>query len=431
MAGKFALHARQKPRPVARMSKHRTPALGFIMITLTLDILGIGLIVPILPGLVKHFTGGDAGEAARAVGWLGALYALMQFLFAPFLGCLSDKVGRRPVLLVSQFAMALDYFFLALAPGLWWFAVGRVLTGITGANFAAATAYIADVSPPEKRAANFGLVGMAFGIGFIIGPLLGGMLGQYGLRVPFYAAGALTLANWLYGCFILPESLKPENRRAIDWGRANPAGSLLHLWRHPKLFGLALCALFTFTAHSVYPSIWVLYTEYRYGWDARWNSWSLAMVGIFAAFVQGFLTGKVTARIGEWHTALLGLGIAAVAYTAYGLATAGWKIFVIIAFGSLGGLAGPALQSLISNSVGPDEQGTIQGAVTSLESVAGVAGPLLATSVFSYFISADRAHPLPGAPFFAASLLGILGLLAAALVRPRPPAVPPAEQAGS
>lgn len=399
------------------MTNTRTPALGFIMITLTLDILGIGLIVPILPGLVKQFTGGDTVSASHAVGWLGALYALMQFLFAPLLGCLSDKVGRRPVILISQFAMALDYFFLALAPGLVWFVIGRIVTGITGANFAAATAYIADVSPPEKRAANFGFVGMAFGIGFIIGPLLGGVLGIWGLRVPFYAAGILTLANWIYGWFILPESLRPENRRPIDWRRANPFGAFANLARRPQVFGLATCALLSFIGHAVYPSVWVLYTEYRYGWDALWTAYSLAVVGICAAVVQGFLTGKVTARLGEWRTAFLGLTIAMLGYAAYGLATSGWMIFVIIVVGSLGGLAGPAVQSLISNSVGDDEQGAIQGAVTSLESVAGIAGPLIATSAFSFFIDKARAQPVPGAPFFSAAVIAFFALLAALRAR--------------
>ena len=399
------------------MSNARTPALAFILITVTLDILGIGLIVPILPKLVKQFSGGDTAAASHAAGWLSALYSLMQFAFAPLLGCLSDKVGRRPVILLSQFGLALDYLLLALAPSMSCFVVGRIVAGITGANFAAATAYIADVSPPEKRAANFGMIGAAFGIGFIIGPLIGGVLGDIGLRVPFYAAGALTLANWLYGWFILPESLKPENRRPINWRRANPFGAFAELTRRPRVFGLAVCAFLSFVAHQVYPSVWVLYTEFRYGWSSLWNGVSLALVGVCAAVMQGFLTGRVIARIGDWRTTFLGLGVTALAYVAYGLAAEGWMIYGIIIIGSIGGLAGPAVQGLISNSVGDDEQGAVQGAVTSLESVAGIVGPLITTSLFSHFISVENGHRIPGAPFFSSGIIALIALAAAWFAR--------------
>lgn len=399
------------------MSNARTPALAFILITVTLDILGIGLIVPILPKLVKQFSGGDTAAASHAAGWLGALYSLMQFAFAPLLGCLSDKVGRRPVILISQFGLALDYLLLALAPSMSWFVVGRIVAGITGANFAAASAYIADVSPPEKRAANFGMIGAAFGIGFIIGPLIGGVLGDIGVRVPFYAAGALTLANWLYGWFILPESLKPENRRPINWKRANPFGAFAELAQRPRVFGLAVCAFLSFVAHQVYPSVWVLYTEFRYGWSSLWNGVSLALVGVCAAVMQGFLTGRVIARIGDWRTTFLGLGVTALAYVAYGLASEGWMIYGIIIIGSIGGLAGPAVQGLISNSVGDDEQGAVQGAVTSLESVAGIVGPLITTSLFSHFISVESGHRIPGAPFFSSGIIALIALAAAWFAR--------------
>ena len=407
------------PREAAHalMTSSRTPALGFILITLTLDILGIGLIVPILPKLVKEFSGGDTAAASQAAGWLSALYAMMQFAFAPLLGCLSDKVGRRPVILISQFGLALDYLLLAFAPTMAWFVAGRIIAGITGANFSAATAYIADVSPPEKRAANFGLMGAAFGIGFIIGPLIGGTLGQFGTRVPFYAAAALTAANWLYGWFILPESLKVENRRAIDWTRANPFGAIYCLRSRPRVLWLAVCALLSFIAHSVYPSVWVLYTEHRYGWTPLWNGVSLAAVGVCAAVVAAWLTGKVTAKVGDWRTALIGLGVAVFAYIGYGLASSGWMIYVMIVIGSLGGLAGPAVQSLISNTVGDDEQGTMQGAITSLESISGIIGPLIATQLFSYFIDAKRTVQVPGAPFFSAAVIGLLALLVAMKAR--------------
>jgi MFS transporter, DHA1 family, tetracycline resistance protein len=336
----------------------RNAGMGFIMVTLVLDILGIGLIVPILPELVKSLSGGDTAAASSWAGWLGSVYALMQFLCAPLLGSLSDQVGRRPVLLISQVGLALDYLLLAYAPSLGWFFVGRVLAGITGANFAAATAYIADISPPEKRAANFGMIGAAFGIGFIIGPLIGGFFGQWGLRLPFLIAGGLTAVNGLYGYFMLPESLKAENRRSLQWQRANPFGAFAELVRRPALLGLAVCAFLSFVAHQVYPSIWVLYTGYRYDWRLTDTSLSLALVGICGAVVQGWLTNVIVQKIGEWRTALIGLFISALAYLAYGLATEGWMLYLFIVFGSLGGVCGPTLQSLIANSVGDDEQGT-------------------------------------------------------------------------
>lgn len=256
-------------------------------------------------------------------------------------------------------------------------------------------------------------MGAAFGIGFIVGPLIGGTLGLIGTRVPFYAAGALTLANWLYGWFILPESLQPGNRRSIDWSRANPFGAFAALRARPQVMWLAVCALFSFVAHTVYPSVWVLYTEFRYGWTPLWNGLSLAAVGVCAAVVSAWLTGKVTARVGDWRTAFIGPAVAVCGYIGYGLATNGWMVFVIILFGSIGGLAAPAVQSLISNSVGDDEQGAMQSAITSLESIAGIIGPLLATNLFSYFIAQDRSQKVPGAPFFAAALIGLMAFFLA------------------
>ncbi|MGB3120662.1 MAG: TCR/Tet family MFS transporter, partial [Verrucomicrobiales bacterium] len=322
----------------------RRPALGFIFITLVLDILGIGIIVPVLPKLVEHFKGGSVEAAAHTLGFLSALYALMQFLFAPVLGSLSDKVGRRPVILFSLFGSGVDYFFLAFAPSLAWFFVGRMISGITGSSFSAATAYIADVSPPEKRAANFGLVGAAFGLGFILGPLIGGILGQYGLHVPFVVAGCLTLANWLYGLLVLPESLKPENRRAFSLARANPVGSLLDLKRFPAVLGLALTHFLICLAHQVLPSTWVLYTSYRYHWSELQTGVSLAFVGFMAAMVQGGLNRVAVKRLGEAKSASIGLLVATAAYALYGFATEGWMVYVIIFFGSAAGLTGPAIQ---------------------------------------------------------------------------------------
>jgi DHA1 family tetracycline resistance protein-like MFS transporter len=392
----------------------RKPAIAFIFVTLVIDILGIGLIAPILPKLVSTFVvNQDVSKAAAIYGGLTALYSLMQFLFAPVLGSLSDRFGRRPVLLVSLLGVGLDYFLLAWAPNLGWFFVGRVVAGITGANIATASAYIADVTPPEKRAASFGLIGAAFGIGFVAGPALGGLLGDVGLRVPFIVAGSLALLNWFYGLLIVPESLSKENRRAFSWCRANPIGSLAALRRHPVVFGLAGTHFLLYLGHQVLPSMWVLYTGYRYGWGPGKTGLSLAIVGIMAGIVQGGLTKIVVRRLGEQKSLVCGLTIAVLAYAAYGLATQGWMIYVILVWASLGGVAGPAIQSIITRNVDANEQGAVQGALTSLGSVAGIVGPIVATSLFSYFISDRAPIYLPGSPFFLSSALTIMAILLA------------------
>ena len=409
------------------MAGARQPALGFIFVTLVLDILGIGLVIPILPKLVEELQGGGVAEASHTFGLLAALYSLMQFIFAPILGSLSDRYGRRRVILVSLFGSALDYFVLAAAPNLVWFFVGRIVAGITGANFAAATAYIADISPPEKRAANFGLVGAAFGLGFILGPALGGTLGNYGLRVPFIVAGTLTLINWIYGWSVLPESLKPEHRRAFSWARSNPVGALLSLKRYPVVFGLAGSLFVLHVAHQVFPSTWVLYTGYRYAWTPAQTGLSLAVVGLMAALVQGGLTRVVIRRGNEVRVATIGLVIGAASLVAYGCATRGWMIYAILVLGSCGGVAGPAIQGLISRGVGPDEQGGVQGALGSLTSVAGIMGPPVATSLFGFFISPAAPVHLPGAAFFFSAALMVAALLMArhSLRKTSPPPAPP------
>ncbi len=402
------------------ISPARKPAVAFIFITLVLDILGIGLIIPILPKLVEQLSGTGVQGAAHSYGLLASLYALMQFLCAPLLGSLSDRFGRRSVILFSLFGSGIDLLFMAVAPTLGWLFVGRIISGITGANFAAATAYIADVTPPEKRAASFGMIGAAFGLGFIIGPLLGGVLGSYSPRLPFYVAGALTLVNWLYGCFVLPESLALENRRAFSWARSNPLGSLLALRSHRGVLGLIGIFFIAGVAHQVFPSIWVLYTTYRYQWTVQQTGISLAIVGVMAAIVQGGLTRIIVARLGEVKTILLGFFISTLAYTAYGTAPQGWMIYAIIIIASIGGAATPALQALISKGVGADEQGGVQGTIASLSSVAGVVGPLCCTSLFGYFISDQAPVHLPGAPFyFSAGLSVIAALFAVKVLRGR------------
>lgn len=396
-----------------RFAGERKPAVIFIFITLVLDIIGIGIVAPILPKLVEQFQGEDSAAAAHSFGALVALYAAMQFIFAPLLGALSDRFGRRPVILISLLGSGLDYFLFAFAPNLTWLFIARIISGITGANISAASAYIADVSPPEKRAANFGLIGAAFGIGFIAGPALGGLVGDINIRLPFIVAGALTLANWVYGCFVLPESLAPENRRPFRWSRANPIGSLLGLREHPIAFGLAGTFFLCNVAHQAFPAMWVLYTGYRYEWTAKQVGISLAVVGLMAGLVQAGLTRIVVAKFGERKTAVVGLCIAVLAFIGYGCATQGWMIYALIVGGSLGGVTGPAIQGLISRSAGANEQGTVQGALMSIASIAGVIGPPIVTSLFAHFIRADASTKVPGAPFFFGAILVFSGLLLA------------------
>lgn len=397
----------------------KKPALAFIFITLVLDILGIGLIIPILPKLIENFMGGNVPEAARVFGWLAAIYSLMQFLFAPLLGSLSDRFGRRPVILSSLFGAGLDYFLLAFAPTLSWFFVGRIISGITGANFSAANAYIADITPPEKRAANFGLVGAAFGIGFIIGPALGGWLGNFGLRLPFIVAGCLTLANWLYGYFVLPESLARENRRAFSWARSNPVGSLLALRRYPAVLALVAIYFLAYIAHASLPATWVLYTSYRYDWTSAEVGISLAIVGLATAIVQGGLTSIVVKKLGDRRTILFGLTMHTLAYAGYGAATAAWMIYAILLIGALGGLTAPTLQGYVSRTVAADEQGGVQGALGSIASVAGIIGPPIVSYLFSAFIAPEAPVKIPGIAFFFSAALMVVALALAVRALPR------------
>jgi DHA1 family tetracycline resistance protein-like MFS transporter len=392
------------------------PAVIFIFITLFLDIFGIGLVVPVLPGLVEELQGGSVEAASHAVGWLGALYALMQFIFSPILGSLSDRFGRRPVILVSLLGAALDYLLLAWAPSMAWLFVGRIISGITAANFSAASAYIADVTSPEKRAAGFGMIGAAFGLGFIAGPAVGGLLGEFGLRLPFLVAAGVTALNWIYGIFVLPESLTPENRRAFDWLSVNPFKSLVALARWPVVSGLAGAQFLMNLSHNIYPSLWVLYTGFRYGWSTRTVGLSLCVVGLTSAIVQGALAGNIIRRMGERRAVLFGLGLMSVAMVCYGLATEGWMIFVTIILGSIGGVAGPAEQSLISQAVPADEQGAVQGALNSLASVAGVIGPLVWTWIFAASLGTNGTLNFPGLAFIIAGVLTLIALAIAVRV---------------
>jgi DHA1 family tetracycline resistance protein-like MFS transporter len=395
----------------------RKPAVVFILVTLMLDVLGIGLIIPILPRLIESFAHHDIVTASRLYGALGALYALMQFVCAPIIGSLSDRFGRRKVILASLFAYAVDYVILVFAPNIGWLFVGRILTGITGANFSAAMAYIADVSPPEKRAANFGMMGAAFGLGFIAGPALGGLLGKHGLfgidplRAPFVVAGLLTLVNWMYGCFVLPESLAPKNRRPFSWARSNPVGALRAFRSHPAAIELAATYFLLNLAHQVFPATWVLYTEYRYKWDTFQTGLSLTVVGVVVAVVQGGLTRVAVAKLGEKKTILMGMTISTLAYIGYGSAYAGWIVYVILCFGAFGGVTMPTIQSVISRQVGADEQGRLQGALMSLASIAGILGLIILPSLFAYSISPRAPIHLPGSPYYFSCVLVIAAML--------------------
>lgn len=389
------------------------PAIIFIFITLFLDIFGIGVIIPVLPKLVEQLQGGNLEAAAHSVGWLGALYALMQFIFSPVLGSLSDRFGRRPVILGSLLGSGIDYLVLAWAPTMGWLYFARIVSGITAANISAASAYIADVTPPEKRAAGFGMIGAAFGLGFIAGPAIGGLLGAHDLRTPFFVAAGITLLNWLYGAFVLPESLAKENRRPFSWESAHPIKALVALKRWPVVAGLAGTHFCSVLAGNIYPALWVLYTGYRYGWDSKMVGWSLALVGILAAVVQAGLAGKVLKVIGEKRGIYVGLLGMAVAMLCYGLAWEGWMLFAIIFIGSIAGIGSPATQSMISKAVPADEQGAVQGALNSIMSIAGILAPVLWTALFSWSIASEREPKVPGIPFFAASLVSVVAALLA------------------
>ena len=389
------------PAPEARRA-----ALVFIFITVLIDILAFGLIIPVLPHLVEQFVGGDTRTAAWWVGIFGTVFAAIQFFSAPIQGALSDRFGRRPVILLSCLGLGLDFVFMALAPTLMWLFVGRVISAITSASFTTANAYIADVTPPEKRAGAFGMIGMAFGLGFIVGPMLGGWLGHFDLRWPFWAAAALALCNFLYGLLVLPESLPPERRSArFEWKQAHPVGALRLIGQYPQLYALAAVVLLSNLAHYVYPSVFVLYADYRYGWGPMAVGQVLAVVGVCSALVQGLLVRRVVPKFGEANTLVLGLVAGTMGFAAYGLAPLGWMFLAAIPVMALWGLAGPAAQALITREVGADVQGRIQGAMASLISLAGIVGPTLYTGAFAAFIGAKAPVELPGMPWYIASAL--------------------------
>jgi len=399
----------------AEAAAPRIAAVAFIFVTILLDMLALGIIIPILPKLIESFVDNDTASAARIFGLFGTAWALMQFFFSPVLGALSDRFGRRPVILLSNLGLALDYVLMALAPSLAWLFVGRLISGITSASISTAFAYIADITAPERRAAVFGKIGVAFGAGFIFGPALGGVLGDFDPRLPFWAAAGLSFANTLYGFFILPESLPKERRSPWRWKSANPAGALRLLGSNRVLAGLSAANFFAQLAHVVLPSVFVLYVTYRYGWDTKTVGLTLALVGICQMVVQGVAIGPIVKRFGEPRALFFGLACGAIGFVICATAPTGHLFWVGIPVIALWGVAGAATQALISRLVAAEQQGQLQGATSSVQSMAQLFGPFLFTLTFAHFVGPQTAFELPGAPFLLAAAL--VGLALAIAVR--------------
>jgi DHA1 family tetracycline resistance protein-like MFS transporter len=388
-------------------------ALGFIFVTLLVDVMGFGIIIPVLPQLIAHLIHGTISEAAPYAGWLAFAYAFMQFIFSPVIGNLSDRFGRRPVLLSSLLGFGIDYLFLAFAPTVWWLFVGRTIAGITGASFTTASAYIADISTPEKRAANFGLVGVAFGIGFIVGPVIGGILGSYDTRYPFLAAAILALLNAAYGYFILPESLGKENRRPLDLKRCSPWGSLIQLSKYKAVIGLAFSLFLVYFAVQSVQSVWTFYTFQKFHWSKAMVGYSLGFVGLLVAAVQGGLIRIIIPKIGQERSIWIGLLLYTLGLILFAFASKSWMMFAFLVPYCLGGIAGPALQGYMSNSVPANEQGELQGGLTSLVSLSTIFGPVLMTWSFYYFTKPGAPFQFAGAPFVIGAILMLLSALLA------------------
>ncbi len=401
------------------MKTNHKNALLFIFITLLIDCTGIGIIIPVTPKLIEELTGGGVSDAAKYGGWLSVAYAVMQFLFSSVLGGLSDKYGRRPVLLISLLGLGIDYIFLAFAPTIFWLFIGRMVAGVSGASFTTASAYIADISVPEKRAQNFGMVGVAFGLGFILGPLIGGVFSHFGTRVPFLIAAGLSLLNALYGYFVLPESLDKEHRRAFDWKRANPVGMLLNLRRYKPLYGLILIVfLLNIAGHSA-QSTWTYFTMLKFNWTEEMVGYSLAFVGLTIGIVQGGLIRVIVPKIGEMKAVFVGLAFYLTGYMLFAFANHGWMMFAFMVPYALGGLGMPAIQSIISNKVPANEQGEIQGVLTSLISLTAIIGPLLMTNSFYYFTKPGAPVYFPGIPFIIGAVLALMCIFIAVKAVPK------------
>jgi len=391
------------------MVKNRKAAIGFIFITLLIDVTGLGLIIPVVPKLIEdllHTT--NISKVALFGGLLTFSYAIMQFLFAPVLGNLSDKYGRRPVLLFSLLGFGLDYVLLAFAPSIGWLFVGRIIAGITGASMTTASAYIADISTPETRAQNFGMIGAAFGLGFIVGPMIGGLLGEMGPRIPFLVAAGLALLNAAYGYFVLPESLDVSNRRAFDWKRANPISSLKNLSRFPAVAGLIVSFFLIYVASHAVQSNWSYFNIEKFKWSPKMIGISLAVVGVLVSLVQGLLVRVVNPKIGNEKSVYVGLGLYTIGLVLFGLASQSWMMFAFLIPYCLGGISGPGLQAIISGTVPANEQGELQGSLTSIISITSIVGPLVMSNLFAFFTGPIAPFYFPGAPFMLAAVLMLL-----------------------
>lgn len=388
-------------------------ALGFIFVTLLIDITGLGIIIPVLPSLIMELTGEGLSASSKYGGWLALSYALIQFVFAPLVGGLSDRYGRKPVLILSLFGFAVDYLFLALAPTIGWLFVGRIFAGFFGASITTCSAYIADVSPPEKRAQNFGIIGAAFGIGFILGPVIGGLLGQYGTRIPFYASAILAFANAMYGLFILPESLSKDKRRKFEWARANPLGNLKALKKYTVISGLAVAIFFLYVASHAIQSVWNFFSMYKFEWDEAMVGYSLGAAGLLSGIVQGVLIRFIIPKLGNKKSVYLGIAFYSIGLGLFAAATQGWMLFVFLIPYCFGGIAGPSLQGIMSNEIPDNQQGELQGGVTSLMSLSAIIGPPLMTGIFAFFTKPERGWEMPGAPMILASILCLVALVLA------------------
>jgi DHA1 family tetracycline resistance protein-like MFS transporter len=391
------------------MANTKKAAVGFIFLTLVIDIVGLGIIIPVVPQLIKGLLHtSDLSKASLYGGWMTFLYATMQFLFAPFIGSLSDQYGRRPVLLISLLGFGLDYLFLAFAPSILWLFVGRTIAGITGASVTTASAYMADISDDSNRAQNFGMIGAAFGIGFIIGPMLGGFLGEVSPRLPFIVAACLALLNVVYGYFVLPESLPLENRRAFDWKRSNPISSLVHLKKYPAVSGLIFALVFIYLAVHAVQSNWSFANMEKFKWSPKMIGLSLGMVGLLVGLVQGVLIRYINPKIGNEKSVYFGIALYALGLILFAFASSSWMMFVFLIPYCLGGISGPALQALISVHVPKNEQGELQGSLTSIMSVTSIAGPLIMTSLFAYFTKPGNPIYFPGASFLMGAVFMII-----------------------
>lgn len=404
------------------MSKKGKSALFFIFLTVVIDTVGLGIIIPVMPALIRELIHGDLSMASQYGGWLTFCYAFTQFIFASVLGNLSDRYGRRPVLLFSLFGFSINYLLMGFAPSITWLFIGRLVAGITGASHTVAAAYIADISTPEKKAQNFGLLGAAFGLGFIIGPVLGGLLGQYGPKIPFFAAAALSLCNLIYGYFVVPESLKPEFRRPFLWRNANPIGAFRHMKRYPQIYALISCIfLINIAAHAV-QSTWSYYTMEKFGWDEKMVGLSLGFIGVLLTIVQAGLLRIIIPKLGLPKAILLGLLLYSLSLPLMGLAPTTQFLFASSFIYVFAGIAGPAVQSMISNLTPSTEQGQIQGGIASLISLTAIIGPLLMSSLFSFFTKKGTALYFPGIPFIAGGILAFTAFIIALIYFKRMPA---------